>query len=76
MKTFKNILSWTSFVVIVMVMGCFCMYCGVCVANFLKDFFHVTGWWCLILSIPLLIVALSVEMFFILGLKKFGGEEK
>lgn len=75
MKKVVNFLSWCSFICITLVTGVFCVFCGAEVANYLKDTFHVEGAWCLLLIIPLVISALIVEAFILLGLKKFGRPE-
>ena len=70
----KKIISWTSFVVILFAIGTFAFLCGVYAANFFVDFFNLKSFWCLLGIIPLFVVSMSVTVFFVLGLKKFGEE--
>lgn len=72
----KKIISWISFVVIIMWYGCTSVFCGALVANYLQDnIFHFSGWWCLLNFIPCFITASAVAFFLLAGLKKFGGND-
>lgn len=73
----KNFISWCSFICILFSVGVGAVFCGALAANYLQDnFLHLTGWWCLLNFFTVLIVSFSVEMFILLGLKKFGEAEK
>lgn len=76
MKTFKNIISWISFVTITFTLGLASFGAGVYVANCSQNFFQFSGAWCLLNIIPMFLVGFGVELFLILGLKKFGANEQ
>ncbi len=67
----KNLVSWLSFGTIVLAVVLASIYCGACAANYLHDVFNVSGFWCFALVPVVVIVALAVELFIMLGLTKF-----
>lgn len=76
MKTIKQIISWVSFIVIVMTLVLASFGAGVYVANLSQQTFQFPGAWCLLNVIPMFLVGFGVELFLILGLKKFGQSER
>lgn len=75
MKKIKNFVSWISFLTILFSVVVGSVFSGACVANYLQDnVFHFSGWYCLINFIPCSLTAFGMCVFFILGLKRFGGE--
>ena len=68
----KNLIATISFYVILLAVTLGSFFSGVYVANLSQDYFNFPGAWCLLNIIPLTAVGFSVEMFIILGLKKFG----
>lgn len=73
MKAIINIISWVSFCVLTLIIGTGSIYVASLVCNYLRDLvpFFQDKWNCLLLVPVLLIVAVTVEGFFILGLKRF-----
>lgn len=73
MKKIINILSWASFVMIVACLALGSIYVGALVANYLHDHvpFFQGEWTCFCLFPIFAGVAIGVEFFILLGLKKF-----
>ncbi len=68
MKKFINILSWASFVFVVMTIVATSMYVGAIVCNWLADVLHIADTlWTLLLVPVLIVVATGVELFLVLG---------
>lgn len=68
----KNLISWISVVFIIMCVGIASLLPGVFAANYLQAKFQLPGLWCLVWTLVIVAIGLPIEMFLILGLKKFG----
>lgn len=70
MKTIVNILSWVSFILIASTICLASLYGGVCVCNYLHDLWHMSGWEGLVLVPIMLLVAMAICFFLMLGMKR------
>lgn len=73
MKKIKNALSWASFIVILFVVGMVSFMSFIATLTYLADVLGIAGTFWVLALVPIgLAVALGVEAFLALGLKRFG----
>ncbi len=72
MKKLINILSWASVVCLGIAILIASMQTGCVVCNYLRQLWHMGGYEVFVLVPVFLVVAVAVELFFMLGMSKYG----